>query len=38
MRTVKSALRECGGSAPIGSGSYLLRDELHENSLMTDWG
>ncbi len=38
MGTVKSALRECWGSAPIGSGSSLLRDELYENSLMTDWG
>lgn len=38
MGTVKSALRECWSSAPIGSGSYLLRDELHENRLMTDWG
>lgn len=38
MWMVRSVLRECWGSAPIGSGSYLLRDELHENSLMTDWG
>ena len=38
MEIVKSVLRECGGSAPIGSGSYLLRDELHDNSLMINWG
>lgn len=38
MGTVKSALRECWGSVPIGSRSYLPRDELHENNLMTDWG
>ena len=38
MGTVKSALRECGGSAPIGTGSCLLYNELHYNGLMTDWG
>ena len=38
MWMVRSVLRECWGSVPIGSRSYLPRDELHENSLMTDWG
>lgn len=37
MWMVRSVLRECWGSAPIGSGSYLLYDELHKSSLMTDW-
>lgn len=38
MGTVKSALRECWGSAPIGTGGYFPRNELHDNGLMTDWG